>query len=153
MNYEFTNRAKQISFGLMGIGLIAIVMGFMDDTHRAWANLLVNNFFFMALGLFGIFFIAMQYLSQAGYGVTMKRIPEAMSQYMWVAGPLMLVILGLGYHDIYHWTHAELHDPSSEHYDEIIANKGAYLNVPFFFIRAVVYIAVWIWAAHTLRKL
>jgi len=153
MNYEFTNRAKQVTFGLMGIGLVAIILGFMGDAHRVWANLLVNNFFFMALALFGIFFLAMQYLSQAGYGVTMKRIPEAMSQYMWVAGPLMLVILGLGYHDIYHWTHHDLHDPSSEHYDEIIANKGAYLNVPFFFIRAVVYISVWIWAAHTLRKL
>ena len=153
MNYVFTSRSKQITYLLMGIGVIAIVMGFTDDAHRAWANLLASNFFFMALSLFGLFFIAMQYLSQAGYGVVMKRIPEAMSQYIYVAGPLMLLILVFGHHDLYHWTHHDLHDPASEHYDKIVANKGAYLNLPFFYIRAVIYISGWIWAARTLRKL
>ena len=152
MNYTFTQKGKMICYSLMGIGLIAIIAGFAVDSHRAWANLLVNNFFFMAIGLFGVFFIAMQYLSQAGYGVTTKRIPEALSQYLWAAGPLMIVILALGHHHLYHWTHHELFDINSEHYDKIIAGKQAFLNLPFFFIRAIAYITVWIWAAYMLRK-
>jgi len=45
-----------------------------------------------------------------------------------------------------------LYDINSEHYDEIIAGKSAFLNVPFFFIRAIIYIAGWILATHLLRK-
>jgi len=159
MNYDFTNRAKMITYVLMGIGLIAIIMGFVDDADRAWANLLLNNFFFLAIGLFGVFFISMQYLAQAGYGVTMKRVPEALSQYVLVAGPIMIIILALGHHHLYYWTHDYLYNEFMEngtlnpHYDKIIAGKESFLNVPFFFLRSIIYVAVWMWAAHTLRKL
>lgn len=152
MNYTFTQKNKLISYILMSIGLIAIITGFAVDSQRTWANLLVNNFFFLAIALFGTFFIAMQYLSEAGYAVTFKRVPEAMSQFLWVAGPLMIIILLFGHHDLYHWTHHDLYDINSEHYDEIIAGKSAFLNIPFFLIRAIIYIAGWILATYLLRK-
>lgn len=38
------------------------------------------------------------------------------------------------------------------HYDELIANKTAYLNVPFFWIRTIVYLATFIFFARWFRK-
>lgn len=152
MNYTFTQKGKLITYVLMGIGLVAIVTGFVVDSHRAWANLLVNNFFFLAIALFGTFFVAMQYLSQAAYAVTLRRVPEAMSQFLWVAAPLMILIFLFGHHDLYHWTHHELYDIESEHYDEILAGKSAFLNIPFFIIRMLICIGGWLWATHLLRK-
>ena len=152
MNYTFTQKGKLITYVLMGIGLVAIVTGFAVDSHRAWANLLVNNFFFLAIALFGTFFVAMQYLSQAAYAVTLRRVPEAMSQFLWVAAPLMLLIFLFGHHNLYHWTHHELYDIESEHYDEILAGKSAFLNIPFFIIRMLIYLGGWLWATHLLRK-
>ena len=152
MNYTFTQKNKIFTYILIGIGLIAIITGFAVDSHRAWANLLVNNFFFLAIALFGTFFVAMQYLSEAAYAVALKRVPEAMSQFLWVAGPLMLLIFLFGHHDLYHWTHHELYDIESEHYDEILAGKSAYLNIPFFIIRMLICIGGWLWATHLLRK-
>lgn len=38
------------------------------------------------------------------------------------------------------------------HYDELIANKTAYLNVPFFWIRTLVYLATFIFFARWFRK-
>ena len=75
-----------------------------------------------------------------------------MSQFLWVAGPLMLLIFLFGHHDLYHWTHHELYDIESEHYDEILAGKSAFLNIPFFIIRMLICIGGWLWATHLLRK-
>ena len=55
-------------------------------------------------------------------------------------------------HHLYHWMDPEVHNPESSHYDELIANKGAYLNIPFFFIRSLIYIGVWMFFAYWFRK-
>ena len=140
------------TYVLMGIGLVAIIAAFVTDSHRAWANLLIDNYFFMAIALFSMVFMSMQYLSQAGYGVLVKRITEAFSQYVFVGGPIMLVIVGLSGHNVYHWMDHELFDPASAHFDEIIAGKAVYLNKPFFMIRSVVYVGVWSWCVYLMRK-
>lgn len=152
MNYTFTQKEKMVSYVLMGIGLVAIIAAFVIDPKVAWANLLVNNFFFMGIGLFSLFFISMQYLSQAGYGVVIKRIPEALSQYLLVGGPIMVLIVAIGGHDLYHWMAHGITDPADPHYDAIIAGKSAYLNYGFFVARAVIYVGVWAWCAHMMRK-
>ena len=57
LNYTFTNKTKNITFGLMAIGLITIIAGFVSNSDedaqhtRIWANLLVNSWFFMGIGL------------------------------------------------------------------------------------------------------
>ena len=40
-------------------------------------------------------------------------------------------------HDLYHWSHFEGHDA-------VLEGKKAWLNVPFFFVRMVLYFAGWI---------
>ena len=56
MNYTFSQKEKMVTFVLMGIGLVALVAAFADNSHRAWANLLLDNFFFMAIALFSMVF-------------------------------------------------------------------------------------------------
>jgi len=152
MNYTFTQKEKMVTYVLMGIGLVAIIAAFVINPKVAWANLLIDNFFFMAIGLFATFFLSMQYLAQAGYGVVIKRIPEAFSQYLLVGGPIMLLIVAIGGHDLYHWMEHGITDPADPHYDELIAHKSSYLNYWFFIGRSVVYVGVWAWCAHMLRK-
>ena len=43
----------------MVIGLIAFVAGIIVTPHRAWLNLLVNNFYFLGLAVTAGVFIAM----------------------------------------------------------------------------------------------
>jgi hypothetical protein len=56
-------------------------------------------------------------------------------------------------HDLYHWTHADLLDPSSDTYDALIAWKSGYLNVPFFLARFAVYFFIWTLVSHRLYAL
>ena len=143
---------------LMAIGLVSIGMGFAMHHEQTWANIMHNNFYFMAIALGGLFFYALQYAAEVGWSVYIIRIPQAMSQYLWIPGVIMLIIFFAAGHHIWHWTDANLYveklpngQPNPE-FDEILAGKSGYLNVPFFLIRMVLYFVIWYGFARMLRK-
>jgi len=159
MNYNFTQKNKTIAFVLMAIGLVSVIAGFVTHSHQAWSNLLHNTFYFMAIALAATFFLAVQYAAEVGWSVVLKRILEAMGQFLPYGAALMLIVFFGNYiaahnggHYLYHWLHEELYDPASAEYDAIIAGKSAYLNLPFFVTRMLVYFAIWIGYMHVLRK-
>lgn len=143
----------------MGIGLVAMIVGFMTDhtDHhtRFWANFLVNGFFFFAISLGALFFLALQYVTEAAWAVVLKRILEGIAGYLPV-GAIILVIFFLAgtfhFHHLYHWMDPAVYDINSEHYDAIIAGKAAYLNQPFFWVRTLVYLATFLIFARFIRK-
>lgn len=151
MEYTFKSSTKRLTLGLIGLGVLSIVYAVLTHVpgQRIWANLLVNSYFFVGIGLMGTLWMSIQYASQAGWSVGFKRVPEAVSQFLLVGGPILLVVLiggshSLGFHHIYHWMDPEIINPESSHYDSIIAGKSAYLNEPFFYLRSVAYLAIWI---------
>ncbi|HYG37450.1 MAG TPA: quinol:cytochrome C oxidoreductase [Cytophagales bacterium] len=121
-------------------------------TKRLYANLWINNVFFAGIALVGFFFYALQFAASAGWSAGLKRIPLAFGSWLSISGILMLVIFFLAQHDLFHWTHADLYDKGSSHYDEIIDGKKGYLNVPFFIIRMVLYFIVWYGFYWFMRK-
>ena len=52
--YTVTKNTKLISYVLMAIGLVAIVFGFINDAHRAWPSLMVNNYFFLGISYLAV---------------------------------------------------------------------------------------------------
>ena len=64
----------------------------------------------------------------------------------------MLLVGSFHGHHLYHWMDPEVHNPESEHFDAIIANKSAYLNLPFFWLRALIYSGVFIFFARKFRQ-
>jgi len=143
----FTKRFNYITYSLMGLGVIGLVYGFLTDTQRTWANLLMDNYYFLSLALGAAFFFSLQYITQSGWSAMFRRIPEALMSYIPYAAILMLVMY-FGLHDIYHWSHPDLVAN-----DELLAHKAPYLNIPFFMIRVVVFFALWILLTRYLRKL
>lgn len=159
MEYNFPSRLKLATFVLMAIGLIAMITGFMTDHSehhtRFWANIMVNGFFFLAIGLGALFFLALQYAAEVAWSVMIKRILEAISGYIPVGGLIMLLVFAAGslhLHHLFHWMDPAVYDPTSPEYDKIIANKSAYLNQPFFYIRALVYLGVFIYFMRYFRQ-
>lgn len=147
MNYTFSTRTRNICFILMGIGLISILGGFVADSHRVWPSLLLNSFFFMAMALGALFFIAVQYAAEAGWSAAVKRPMEAVAAYLPIGALIFFVVIllsSLHMNHLYHWMDPELRDPASAHYDSIIDGKSGFLNVPFFLIRTIVYLGGWV---------
>ena len=182
MDFIFTKRAKLIFSVLMLIGVVAMVVGYSTDTsdhhNRFWANIFVNGFFYFAISLGALFFLALQYATEASYMVALKRVIEGISQYIFVGSGILIVFFAAGtfhLHHVYHWMdvsvlyefvkestigtpHPEyLHEMvdgavKNSHYDKIIAGKSAYLNQLFFWIRTLVYLGVWCYFANLFRK-
>lgn len=143
--FQFTGKHKIVFSILILIGLAVMAYGlFSLPSDRFWANVLLNNMYFLQIALAGVFFISVHIVSQAGWHVSVQRIPEAMGTFIPVAGILMLLVF-VGIKDIYHWSH--------EHVDEIIQGKKPFLNITFFAARFIVYFAGWIWLSHKIRKL
>jgi len=76
-------------------------------------------------------------LSGGAWGVVIRRPIGAASRVLPVLTVLFLPIV-LGMHHLYEWTNADL-----VAHDEILQHKHAYLNTPFFLVRAAIYFLVW----------
>jgi hypothetical protein len=76
-------------------------------------------------------------LSGGAWGVVIRRPIGAASRVLPVLTVLFLPIV-LGMHHLYEWTNADL-----VAHDEILQHKHAYLNPPFFLVRAATYFLVW----------
>ncbi|MBK5286342.1 MAG: hypothetical protein JJE25_13155, partial [Bacteroidia bacterium] len=126
--FTFTNKLRNITFALMAIGVIALVYGFITNPDRAWAALLQNNFYFNAIALCGLFFVTVQYISQAGWSAGFTRVPQAMMGFLKYGCAGLLLIFIFGHHDLYFWTHHEYYDPASPEYDHILDGKSGFLN-------------------------
>jgi len=114
------------------------------ESKRLFTALLYNSFFFLGISIIGLFFCAVHEIGLGGWMVSVKRIAEAMSTFVPVAGTILLVAVLVGMHDIYHWTHKELYDPNSPEYDTLLVQKTGFLNAGFFTVRSIIYIALWI---------
>lgn len=154
-------RIRNISFGLMAIGLVAIVLGLMTDSHRFWANFLLNNWYFLGVALMGTLFLATQSVSNAGWSAGFKRIPEAMAgflPYAYAGFAIIILSILMHWNHTYHWTHEGIADQFladgsvNPEFDEIIAEKVAYLNMPFLIGRVVVIFALWFLFNRAMRR-
>lgn len=142
-----SKKFKLLTYVLISIGVLSFILGFIFDSKRTWANYLLNNYYFLSLAIGAAFFCAIQYISQAGWSAAFKRIPEAMAAYIPFAAVFFLILF-FGMHSIFEWTHEEVVQN-----DHLLQHKSPYLNVPFFFIRVVVFFTVWTILSKILRRL
>ncbi|MEO8582835.1 MAG: quinol:cytochrome C oxidoreductase, partial [Flavitalea sp.] len=84
--FEVPKRYKNWSYGLMGIGVLALIVGFLmygtgDDELRTrfWGALLQNSIYFLLIINACMFFICASTLAHSGWHVAFQRIPEAIS--------------------------------------------------------------------------
>src|SRR5690606_33603450 len=133
--FDFSGRSRTWSLIAILIGVIAIVYGFaFNGGERTFANLLLMGYYFACICLSGVFFLAIKYVSQAGWSAGLLRIPQAFASVAPIACIILLVICGVGlfsgnlYH---HWADPELTDPNSPHYDALITSKSGFLNPAF----------------------
>lgn len=124
------------------VSAATIAIGLAASPDRTWGGILIASYGLLGIGLGGLFFVALNDTCGATWAVAIRRVPEAMA----IALPLGAAGLGavFAFHpSIYPWiAHAE-HLPGF---------KGLWLNQPFFFLRAAVYIALWLLFASAIVR-
>ncbi len=157
--FEFQGKAKTWSLVMIAIGVIGILYGFLSGSgERTFANLLLMGYYFACVCICGIFFCALQYVAQAGWSASILRVPQAIAKALPIAAVILLVIICSGLFSTHsglneegkqtvlpylykQWALKGVTTPGNENYNAIIAGKSGFLNIPFFFIRLVIYLA------------
>lgn len=122
--------------------------------NRPWSALYVNAIFFLVITLGVCFFLAIQYVAQAGWSVLLYRIMEAITSFLpYVAVVIIALLVASLFHvnHMFHWMADGISDPEHPNYDALIAGKASYLNATFFLVRVVIYFVGWFWMTGKLR--
>ncbi len=123
--------------------------------NRPWSAVYIAALFFFMIGLGALVFLALQKAAQAGWSPVLYRVMEGISSYILPGGIVMFILLLLAsFHvtHIFHWMDPEVIDPTNPHYDELIAGKTGFLNVPFFLARAAAFLIGWNLYRWNIRK-
>lgn len=123
--------------------------------NRPWSAVYVSLLFFTLISLGAMVFYAIQYVARAGWSVVVLKVMDSVGRFLPIGGGLLIlffILSGLHMNHIFHWMVPGIDDPTSEHYDEIIAGKTGYLNFGFFIIRAIIYLAIWSFLFKKLRE-
>jgi len=145
-SFRFTTRQRIIFALLIIIGVASLVLAIFQQTPgQVWGSLLLNNTLFLSMSLGAFLFVAVHIISKAVWFLTFKRIAEAAGMFLPLVAILMLVLF-LGAKQFLPWA-------GSEHTDAILEQKSPYLNLPFFIIRQVIILSIWVWLILKIRKL
>ena len=164
-SFELPGNYKKWTMGLIIVGLIALLYGFIMfhpfahaghgenlNSTRFWAVLLQNSVYWLLVVNAAMFFIGVTTLAMGGWQVALKRVPEAISSVVPFLGIITFVILMAivwgGHDDIYHWVNKE-----TVANDKIIKGKSGFLNPVFFTLFSALTIFLWSFLGKKMRSI
>ncbi len=132
-------RQWRVRAGIVGvIGLVAVILGaFLVSPAQFFRSYLWSYIFYLGISAGCLAWLMMQYLTGGAWGVMIRRPAEAAARTL----PLFILLfipIVFGLSSLYPWTHADIVAK-----DEILKHKQVYLNVPFFLVRAAIYLVGW----------
>lgn len=133
--YRLPAKAVLLFQGLALLGGVTLAVGLLLTPQRTWANVLLLSFYLVGLGLGGLLIVALHYVTAAQWSVPLRRVPEAMTALLPVAALGMVAVL-LFRPSLYSWSVAADQVPDSP-------LGHLWLNRPFFLLRALAYLSVW----------
>jgi hypothetical protein len=131
------NRLPAIGAGCAVLGAAGCAILGAGNPKQFFFSWLVSFLFFLSLTLGALFFVLIQYASQGGWGIVVRRIGETVFATIPVMAILFIPLL-FGLHHLYEWS-----VPGAAEHDALLKWKAPFLNVQFFVIRAVIYFVVW----------
>jgi len=132
--FGINDRLQKLLLIFVAIGIIGFVAGLIGNrSYLAWQALLVNTLFFGGIALGGLAFSVIFTITNAKWGRPIKRLAEALSAFIPI-GALLLCLLFFGADHFFEWMD----------HDKVIHAKAGWLNFPFFIIRNVALLGLFV---------
>jgi hypothetical protein len=134
---------------LLGAGVLGVAVagaGALIDPAQFFRSYLVAYLFFAGIALGSLGLVSLNHVTGGRWGVVIRRVCEAAMRTL----PLLFILfvpLLFGLSWLYEWA-----QPQHVEHDALLLHKSAYLNVPFFIVRFVLYFGVWLIVAHYLVR-
>ena len=124
-----------------------------QEANKPWSALYVAAIFFFLIAVGVLAFYAIQHASQAGWSPVVFRVMEGITAYVPIGAVIMLLLLlasalHINHNHLFVWMDKEVVAN-----DVIVQGKTGFLNVPFFLIRAVIFLGGWAWYRHVSRRI
>jgi len=124
-----------------------------QEANKPWSALYVAGIFFFLISVGVLAFYAIQHAAQAGWSPVVFRVMEGITAYVPIGALILFLLLiasalHLNHNHIFVWM-----DQQVVATDQMIQGKTGFLNLPFFFIRAILFLGGWIWYRQVSRKI
>ncbi len=129
---------------LAGVG--CFLVGLWQAPDRAWANLLVDSYYLLGLGVGGAVLVALFHVTGASWSDALRRVPEAMTGLLPVAAVGLGLVL-LARPSLYPWARA-----AGAGAESLSPFQHVWLSRPFFLSRSVLYVGLWMFLAWALVR-
>ena len=163
--FEVPGSYKKWTWGLIAVGVIALLYGFIMyhpfahaghgenvNSTRFWAVLLQNSVYWLLTVNAAMFFLCVTTMAMGGWQVSFRRVTEAISSAVPILGVITFVILLAivfgNRTDIYHWL-----DTEAVQHDKILKGKSGFLNPTFFLVFSAISIGLWWLLGRKMRTL
>jgi hypothetical protein len=130
-------RLERAGIGLGVAFLLALAVGLVTDRAQFFRSYLFGYLFWVLVGVGSLGLAMLSQLTGGLWGLVPRRLHEAAARTLPAMG-LAFVPVVVGASSIYTWANPEVVAA-----DALLREKSAYLNVPFFTLRAALYFAVW----------
>jgi hypothetical protein len=140
------NNLWKIFAGVALVGAIMSGIGYTADPKRFAFSYLTGFTWGITLALGGFFFVILQHITRSGWSVVVRRPAEHLMSTLPLFG-LLWIPIWIFRESLYPWATAE-----GQH-EHAIHAKVAYLNVPFWTGRAVLFFVIWSFFAWRFSKL
>ncbi len=135
-NAAISTTSVQFFLKLTILGAAVLSFGAFVAPLRVWENLYLASLYLLTLALGASVFLALAYVTGAGWHTAFRRVPESMARLIPVAGLFVLVALSLNLRRFgWHAHHPE--HPGTFWF------KQEWLNPQILLIRSVIYITIW----------
>ncbi len=149
---------RGVLLGMIVLGVISLLISFLvlnkspdlsksGHSNLGWSVLLVSLFLPFGVAICGIFFTAISHITGSHWSITVRRLAENFSRFLPFGFVLLALLVFLGVHDIYEWSHTEVVAK-----DHLLKHKSGWLNEPFFPVRLIVIASIWILFGHLFLK-
>lgn len=139
------SRLEKLALPVGGVFLLACGAGFAMDRGQFLRSWLFGLLFWLGIAVGSLGLAMLNQLTGGLWGAVPRRFHEAAARTVPYLGVLFVPLL-LGAAAIYPWAAPEAAQ------DALIQKKAAYLNVPFFAARAVLYFVIWTVLAYLLSS-
>jgi hypothetical protein len=141
------SRIRRGAFLVGIVALAACAIGWIAQPHPFARAYLFAWLFWIGVSLGSMAIVMLHHLTGGEWGIFIRRIGEAAMMNL----PLMAIMfipIALNLPALYPWAR-----PAEVAADPILSHKAPYMNVPFFLIRAAVYLMLFTVLAWRLRRL
>jgi hypothetical protein len=138
------SRGEGIAAAIGLLALVACLLLGLRAPHDVLLSYLFAWLFWLAPALGSVGLLMVHALTGGDWGLALRPALLAASGRLPLMALLLLPVL-IGVAAVFPWADAQAADPSLE-------AQRWWLDLPFFIVRAVVVLGVWLWLAHSMRR-